>query len=99
MQGDGWFFVIAQQPSEPRFGFDEPNALAASPALTAWSVADWRHTGTAPGGWLHIGGNPLAGTTFGGVRFVDHAAHLAMLSLQQPMRVAFHARTLLANPA
>ena len=99
LQGDGWFFVIAQQPSEPRFGFDEPNALAASPALTAWSVADWRHTGTAPGGWLHIGGNPLAGTTFGGVRFVDHAAHLAMLSLQQPMRVAFHARTLLANPA
>jgi hypothetical protein len=97
LQGDGWFFVLAQQPSEPRFGFDEPDLrLAASPALSAWSGADWRHTGTAPGGWLRIGSNPLLGRQFGAVRFVDHAAHLATLSLQQPMRIALHARSLLA---
>ena len=96
LQGDGWFFVLAQQPSEPCFGFDEPDPRAASPALTAWSVADWRHTGTAPGAWLRIEGNALAGKQFGNVRFVDHAAHLATLSLQQPMRVALHARSLLA---
>jgi len=96
LQGDGWFFVLAQQPSEPRFGFDEPDLRVASPALTAWSGADWRHTGTAPGGWLHIAGNPLAGRQFGAVHFVDHAAHLATLSLQQPMRIALHARSLLA---
>lgn len=96
LQGDGWFFVLAEQPSEPRFGFDEPDLRVAGPALTAWSVADWRHTGTAPGGWLRIAGNALAGTQFGGVRFVDHAAHLAMLTLQLPMRIALHARSLLA---
>ena len=95
-EGDGWFFVLAEQPSEPRFGFDEPDLRVPSPALAAWSGADWRHTGTAPGGWLRITGNPLAGTKFGTVRFVDHAAHLAMLSLQQPMRIALHARSLLA---
>jgi len=96
LQGDGWFFVLAEQPSEPRFGFDEPDVRVPSPALTAWSGADWRHTGTAPGAWLRITGNALAGTQFGGVRFVDHAAHLAMLSLQSPMRIALHARSLLA---
>jgi hypothetical protein len=96
LQGDGWFFVLAEQPSEPRFGFDEPDLRLPSPALTAWTGADWRHTGTAPGGWLHIDGNPLAGRQFGAVRFVDHAAHLAMLTLQVPMRIAVHARSLLA---
>ena len=97
LQGDGWFFVLAEQPSEPRFGFDEPDVrAAASPALTAWAGADWRHTGTAPGGWLRITGNALLNTQFGGVKFVDHAAHLAMLTLQAPMRIALHARSLLA---
>ena len=65
-------------------------------ALSAWSGADWRHTGTAPGRWLQLAGNPLAGRQFGAVRFVDHAAHLAMLTLQLPMRIALHARSLLA---
>ena len=37
-----------------------------------------------------------AGRQFGAVRFVDHAAHLAMLTLQLPMRIALHARSLLA---
>lgn len=96
LQGDGWFFVLAEQPSEPRFGFDEPDLRVASPALTAWSGADWRHAGTAPGAWLQLAGNPLSGRQFGAVRFVDHAAHLAMLSLQLPMRIALHARSLLA---
>ena len=96
LQGDGWFFVLAEQPSEPRFGFDEPDLRLPSPALTDWTRADWRHTGTAPGAWLHIAGNPLMGRQFGAVRFVDHAAHLAMLTLQPPMRIAMHARSLLA---
>jgi hypothetical protein len=33
----------------------------------------------------------LEGTQLDGVRFVDHSAHLAALTHQQPMRVAIHA--------
>jgi len=87
----GWFFVIQEQPTEPRFGFDEPDAGPAG-LLTRWSDASWDHAGTAPGGYLTIGGNPLTGRSFGGVTFATNSAHLATLSLQQPMRVATHSR-------
>jgi hypothetical protein len=91
-QGDGWFFVLQEQPTEPRFGFDEFDGPGAPPALqSSWSHATWQHTGTAPGRYLRITGNPLAGVKIGDVRFVDHAAHLAAITIQQPMRVAAHA--------
>ena len=92
--GDGWFFVIQEQPTEPRFGFDELRTGAPLPALVSWSDATWEHTATIRGAWLRIGGNPLANRAFGAVRFVDHAASLAALSIQKPMRVAFHAKSL-----
>jgi hypothetical protein len=93
-EGAGWFFVLQEQPTEPRFGFDELDAPPGTtpPALTDWSNATWEHTGTAPGGWLRIAGSPLAGTQLADARFVDHAGHLAKISLQKPFRVAVHAR-------
>lgn len=92
-EGEGWFFVLQEQPTEPRFGFDE--ALNGSlPVLTSWSDATWEHVGTSGGDHLKIDGNPLVGTQFGDARFVDHAAHLASIALQKPFRVAVHARSL-----
>lgn len=89
--GDGWFFVLSEQPTEPRFGFDDFDGTGGPPPFTTWSAATWAHTGTAPGAYLRIDGNPLAGTTLDGARFVDHAAHLAAITRQRPMRVALHA--------
>jgi hypothetical protein len=92
--GDGWFFVLSEQPTEPRFGFDEfddRDGTGVPPPLATWSAATWAHTGTRPGAYLRIDGNPLAGTTLDGARFVDHAAHLAAITRQRPMRVALHA--------
>jgi hypothetical protein len=37
----GWFFVLQEQPSEPRFGLDLVPAPAAS--LTSWSNLSWGH--------------------------------------------------------
>ena len=91
LTGDGWFFVVQEQPTEPRFGFDELDGPGPPPAITSWSQATWEHTGTAPGAYLRIADNQLAGTALDGVRFVDHAAHLATLTDQQPMRIAIHA--------
>ena len=60
------------------------------------SDAAWADTGTAPGGWLRIAGNALAGQQRGVARFVDDAGHLALIALQKPMRVAVHAASLVA---
>jgi hypothetical protein len=92
--GDGWFFVLQQQPTEPRFGFDEVTPGASVPSLGSWSDATWTHTGTAPGRYLRIRGNPLANRVVGGVQFVAHAGHFAVITLQKPMRVAVHSRSI-----
>jgi hypothetical protein len=88
-QGDGWFFVIQQQPTEPRFGFDEapPEAPAVPPT---WSDATWTDAATAPGRHLIVTGHPLSGATRSGATFGRDAAHLAAVLLQKPMRVALH---------
>lgn len=92
--GDGWFFVLQEQPTEPRFGFDELDVGKSLPALGSWSDATWTHTATPPGRYLRITDNPLTNVSIGGVRFVGHAAHLAAITLQKPMRVAVHARSM-----
>jgi hypothetical protein len=93
-QEDGWFFVLQEQSTEPRFGFDAFRGPGAPPALSSsssWSKATWQHTATDSGRYLRITGNPLARLNIGDVRFVDHAAHLAVITIQKPMRIAFHA--------
>jgi hypothetical protein len=46
--GEGWFFVLAEHPSEPRFGLgapdDDPAASARPPV--AWTELGWAHTAT-----------------------------------------------------
>jgi hypothetical protein len=37
----GWFFVLQEQPSEPRFGLDVAGAPAGS--LSAWADLSWGH--------------------------------------------------------
>jgi hypothetical protein len=88
--GNGVFFVLQEPPTEPRFGFDVPSPDTAG-APTKWAEADWSDVGVEAGGHLTIAGNPMTNRSFGGVRFVTNSAHLAALSLQQPVRVAMHA--------
>jgi hypothetical protein len=102
----GWYFVLQEPPSEPRFGLDVPGGTAGG-AASAWSELSWGHlAGTAgdldtltyidlnaelpdtrqiaqTGGaaWHASAGLGPAGAT---------AAHLAYITLQQPMRVALH---------
>jgi hypothetical protein len=89
----GWFFVIQEQPTEPRFGFDQPASKDAGP-LGSWSDANWLHTETDEGAYIRIAGNPLTARSFGGLRFGDNAAAIAAITLQDPMRVAVHGRYL-----
>ena len=95
-QGDGWFFVLQQQPTEARFGFDDGDG-AAPRIPTTWSDATWEDTGTPPGHYLRLSGNPLSGVKIGAASFVDHAAALAYISMQKPVSVALHAHTITTN--
>ena len=90
-QGDGWFFVLQEQPTEPRFGFDETSSTPAD-TLSSWSEASWLHAQVQPGRHLLIQGNPLNGKVMGGVDFGKNSAHLAYITLQTPMRVAIHGK-------
>lgn len=94
-QGDGWFFVIQQQPTEPRFGFDEtPPEFPSVPPT--WSDATWDDMDVVAGRHIALAGNPRAGETRQGATFGRDAAHLAAVLLQKPMRVALHGSQLAA---
>jgi hypothetical protein len=102
----GWFFVLQEQPSEPRFGLDIADVtLGGAPGK--WSDLSWGHLAategelaaltyidldedlpdtrsvTAPAGasWHADAGLGAAGS---------RASDLAVITLQQPMRVAIH---------
>lgn len=97
----GWFFVIQEQPTEPRFGLDVP-ASGGDPALTRWSDLTWGHAGVAPGGHLGIAGSPLAGKDLplalvpaAKARFATNSAHLAAITFQRPFRAAIHSKSVL----
>jgi hypothetical protein len=99
----GWFFVIQEQPTEPRFGLDVPDP-DGDPALTRWSDLTWGHAGVASGGHLRIDGSPLDGRNLPlapapapSARFATNSAHVAAITFQRPFRAAIHASDVLAG--
>ncbi len=86
--GNGWFFVIQEQPTEPRFGLDDPAARQGD-VPASWQEAAWSDTGVAPGG--HLTPAALAAVGLGAV---PHAGAVAAALFQLPVRVAVHARRL-----
>ena len=88
-EGNGWFFVLQEQPTEPRFGFDEPVSESVGSFVSgSWSNATWANTGTVPGRHLVITDNAITPKQFQEVEFVKNSGHLAAITLQKPVRVA-----------
>jgi len=88
--GAGWYFVLAEHPTEPRFGF-EP-APVTGPLKTwndlAWPQVPLKHnhvdlSAPAPPG-------PLEGATWN-----TGSAEQAFISFRRPVRLALHATALL----
>jgi hypothetical protein len=90
----GWFFVIASQPTEPRFGLDVADATKP---LTDRKSLNWAHLG--PEGDLsnvtHATVGALASPTLGPLTWGRDAAQQAAITLQDPVRIVVHARHLL----
>lgn len=103
--GEGWFFVLQEQASEPKFGLDAATQAAANPALD-WDDLSWGHL-VPPGGdpreitYINLDNDfpRTSAATLNDARW--HAdrglgpagarsADLAYITLQQPVRVALH---------
>lgn len=106
----GWFFVIQEQPTAPRFGLDEPADPPSPGTLTSWSDLNWSDivpTGTDLTKLRYAGvAGPLAGAQAVTLPVLSgraqptatwgaDAAQMAAITYQRPMRVAIYARTAL----
>jgi hypothetical protein len=95
----GWFFVLQQQPTEPRFGLDVPVSYGGVPAH--WSDLTWGHLATDENALKKLVYVPidglLQGKTVDNVPWGKNSAQMAFITRQPPFRVAIHARTWLEN--
>jgi hypothetical protein len=106
----GWFFVLQEHPSEPRFGLDVPDASFGGQPAT-WSDLSWGNLATDAAGLGALRYIDLAArlpdtslvSPTGGARWHvaegARASDLAFILLQQPMRVAVHGSDMIPPPA
>lgn len=83
----GWFFVIEEHITEPRFGL-EPDADAST---QSWNDLSWNDV-TLEHGFLNPAAGPPARE---GVAWGQSAAAMAYILMRRPVRVAMHGRALL----
>jgi hypothetical protein len=99
----GWFFVLQEQPTEPRFGLDPVTQFSSPETLRSWRELSWGHVApdaAALAALTYVGvGGPLRDKSIaeGGaaVRWGANAGHMARITLQRAYRVAIHAAALL----
>jgi hypothetical protein len=93
---EGWYFVLAEHPTEPRFGF-EPVAKTLAP--TIWNDLAWVRADGSPEVAVlrnHVDlSAPAPSPPLGGAAWNGSAAQQAFIALRTPVRVALHASVLL----
>ena len=100
LAGNGWFFVLQQQPTEPRFGLDEfrlDNDQA--PRLKTWNDLNWAHLAPSLAeleqlSHVKVGKLELKPESDRGT-WNRNSAHMAYITKQVPARIAIHARELI----
>jgi hypothetical protein len=97
--GDPWWFVIAQPPSEPRFGLDDPSdqtpEIPTSSNELAWSHMSPDPSAHAPAPFAIADPPALRGKSIDAMSWGASAAVQAHLTYQHPVRVAIRAADLL----
>jgi len=88
----GWFVVLQQQHSEPRFGLDE----SGTPTASRWPDLGWSNVTVGPNHHLKLGGALIdADPAFAQTWPPANGAQLAKGTLQRPFRAAIHLSDLL----
>lgn len=100
----GYYFVLQEQPAEPRFGLDIPDQFGADPAaLKSWDDVTWGHVAADAAAFERLTYLPLAGRLAGrklqNAEWAFNAAHMARITMQKRVRVAIHASELLPPKA
>lgn len=84
----GWFFVIEERVSETRFGMD----TTRSDGFESWDDLSWEHIDHLPvSGHLDNVGLNGPPDDNEGYDWGQHAASMAYITMQKPMRIALHA--------
>ncbi|HET9533256.1 MAG TPA: hypothetical protein VFQ92_23070 [Blastocatellia bacterium] len=93
----GWFFVIQQQPTEPRFGLDVAEFDKPLPTLTTWNNLSWRHLATTRDELkaLSHASTKTQLPRIDPAEWGRNSAHQAYITLQRPVRIAIHAKEML----
>jgi hypothetical protein len=90
-QGDGWFFALQEQITEPRFGLDESRPAGG---LTAWRQAAWPDTGIAGAAPFTVEDLRQFAVSNGLAPVPSDGATVAEALFQNPVQVLVHARHL-----
>jgi len=91
----GWYFVIKERPSEPRFGMD--TTKPTSPSQRIWDNMSWDLLPAATK-VINVGGTPPSpGGTINtdNIKWGSNAADMAYILYQKPVLVAVHAMDML----
>ena len=94
----GWFFVIQEQPTEPRFGMDVANFSKPLPDLATWNDLSWRHlanTEAALKALSHASTKTTLPDVADKAKWGRNSAHQAYITLQRPVRIAIHAKEMI----
>jgi hypothetical protein len=96
--GDPWWFVIAQPPTEPRFGLDEPDAATPQHPTSAndlaWSHMDRQGRADPPAPFA-VANAPMLSGPLDGLTWASNAAVQAALTYRHPVRVAIAAASMI----
>ena len=97
LAGAGWYFVIQQQPTEPRFGMDVADFSTPPPPLLTWNDLSWRHLAGTEEELKSLAHASVATALprLAGAEWNRNAAHQAYITLQRPVRIAIHASKML----
>jgi hypothetical protein len=97
----GWFFVIQQQPTEPRFGLKAAQFGAPPAPLSSWNDLSWGHFAPTAADLAALTHIPAAAVlpSIGGAAWGKTAAHQAYITIQRPVRIAIHARQIIKQEA
>jgi hypothetical protein len=96
----GWWFVLEEQPTAPRFGLDVAQAFGADAgAVLEWNDLSWGHLAADAqelGAITHLRADMQPPSPPTGPRWGATASAMASILAQQPVRVALRAVDLLA---
>jgi hypothetical protein len=96
--GQGYWFVVAEHPGQPRFGLTDPDPAVVHPPLPTWDELSWADLGASAAAATYVPQAPPPMAPAGTSRqWAGSAADMAAITYQPAVRVAIRARDLLGS--